>query len=244
MKQIVFFFLVAITVLSLSCKKETPYVRSSEVVFGETDNMIINTSNKTIFGAYYEPSSVIFDIDNDGHNDISIISNIHGSPGLGMLPELYIKFLSNDFGIYEETKSFGEYYNHQLRKNFSNNTYSVYIDDNYYYSPNEETDSLIGTKMFNTFVYSKKGDRWDKQDSYYTEDVYIVQAVYEKNNWYKMGDTTYYFSEKHNYNYINMPANQMLYLPIKSTTEKRWGWIKIIYYKGIKMKIIESAIQK
>ena len=262
MKKALFFALVLAVFCGMaSCKKpSTP----NSIVFGNTEDMIVKTYDSCLVYNYHSETSYyyeeytcrcIIDINNDGTEDIGIVSTIGtnlDSPNLELISVTRLE-LDQNTCVSCENVFHGDYFH--LDSTFT----SVGDTILYYYSQccEKESDDDVFDELssfMNDVIPFYKGDLLSKNDYFYwpntnlhTQPHYYYPSCFHDQDLNVVQEI--YLNKQ--FDCYNFPLDKETYIGVKTTNKdgtERLGWIKIYLESQPngthKLTQLETAIQK
>lgn len=225
---------------------EKQHIKINEIKTGSYDNMMVNTFDTVLSGAYYTAHNIDLDPDNNGIYDIRFNSCIWGSPAVGNHPkssvmslnentELYVfstndtLFLNRDTTIYDEgTDNIAIAYSNiktYSRINQKDSVISI--------TPGFKIQALQGTASVNI-----NNNFLADTFTLFNDAYQLPPSITEK------GDTTFYRTLYFYNNQSTFPLNQECYIAFRLKDVAQLGWIKLCLANKNKLVLIESAIQE
>ena len=242
--QLKFFGIIITILLSLySCDKHV--YKYDEIIIGDHSGLIVSDYDTLIVGGYHQQNKFDIDINKDNINDVSVISEIWGSPGIGQYPLSKIWCLHDNIGfqgyytndtlfvrsstqIQEDNGTVYVHYYFQhscFRMNADDSVRAVYIDV-FKTEPKDINQCLHTSDLFNPDSISINS-LWRSTSVDYSED-----TVFTWNNIY-LNDC------------ISFPPDDIKYIGLKMRTgnTEKLGWIKLSIFDKYKILIFETAVQ-
>ena len=227
-------------------------VATDKFFFGDATNMIVTTYD-TIMEFDDNNRPFILDLNNDGFDDIKIVTNYDGPMAIGQHQTLSLYCLHQYIEILADTVV-KESYSHRETSTSENNGW-VITTRKYVLSTCEkiaEDDPLNNTKVFEVFA-NDADDAFGIDDHFQSGNAVLFRESYA----YSLSDpnvdnqtvTTNY--TQFIYTCWNFPTNEEKYIGFRINLHgnPRYGWLKIKLVptwsnKVVNTKIIETAIQK
>ena len=227
-------------------------VATDKFFFGDATNMIVTTYD-TIMEFDDNNRPFILDLNNDGFDDIKIVTNYDGPMDIGEHQTLTLYCLHQYIEILADTVV-KESYSHRETSTSENNGW-VITTRKYVLSTCEkiaEDDPLNNTKVFEVFA-NDADDAFGIDDHFQSGNAVLFRESYA----YSLSDpnvnnqtvTTNY--TQFIYTCWNFPTNEEKYIGFRINLHgnTRYGWLKIKLVptwnnKVVNTKIIETAIQK
>lgn len=227
-------------------------VATDKFFFGDATNMIV-TIYDTIMEFDDNNRPFILDLNNDGFDDIKIVTNYDGPMDIGEHQTLTLYCLHQYIEILADTVV-KESYSHRETSTSENNGW-VITTRKYVLSTCEkiaEDDPLNNTKVFEVFA-NDADDAFGIDDHFQSGNAVLFRESYA----YSLSDpnvdnqtvTTNY--TQFIYTCWNFPTNEEKYIGFRINLHgnPRYGWLKIKLVptwsnKVVNTKIIETAIQK
>ena len=246
MIRIIFIF-IFLLIISEGCKKDNNEVvkNLTEIEVGEYENMIINNYDTTLIGDYNNSKNFKLDIDNDGDDDIMFVSELWGSPAIGMHPKTMIVCLKKQAKLYGIHTNDTSFLNINTRIVVgANNTIEVYKYYNYTCNRIDDSDSVLKVIPVFKLLLLNRGDVLHANDVYNSDTLVLTNDGY---GFYpvisqEVNDTLYY-EYKYYYNNCNVfPLDKIKYIGV--LLGDKLAWIKISIFNKYKILILDSGIQK
>lgn len=234
----------------LSCKNE--FGNQQEIVFGDCTNMNVDFYDTILIGQYHEPLSLLdIDVNKDNIADIQILSDIWGSPGLGMHARTQIRCLRKNVELQGYYKTDTLFFNKSTSiVDGSDNSKIIYEYKNYSCYRMSDSDSIIevNQNMFK-IASNNKGDSFSNNSIFKSDTIMLFEDmnIFTSLDEEQLDANTIKRTGHRYYNDCNrFPLDEITYIGFKIKSDKResLGWVKVIQVAENKIYILESAIQK
>lgn len=248
MKPLRFLILLSLVTCSISCEREK-YYKNSDITIGNYSNMIVTSYDTILVGGYHYEQYLDIDIDNDGENDIRLISEVWGSPGLGQNPCSKIWSLNDNVRLNGYHANDTTFLNRSTRIiDGPNNTTEIYEYYNITCHQIEGSDSILNIHH-DVFKLLPKdyGNPLSLKDTFQADSITMIDDWYGyPTKMHISGDTTLYEYYSFYNNCHSFPLDVIKYIGIKTgyKGESRLGWIKLSVIDKYKVVLLESAIQE
>jgi hypothetical protein len=237
---------LSVAVLFAACKEEEPE-RSGEIVIGEYEGMKIQHHDTILAGGYHQKAGYTIDIDLDGQDDLTLISNIWGSPGMGQHPEADISSLNKSLGIHGIVFQDTTFYYHKI-DTFYYSKVEIYIRNRYSCRREHPEDQVNRIRENFQPRAMKRGERLNRAD-FFLSDTSLSLNYSSYWQWRELLSTSdtlivdgyYAFYDCHTF-----PDDEICWVGLRKETPDgiKLGWLKIIISGHYKISILESAIQE
>lgn len=247
MKNVPFIGLILSTaVLFAACMKEEPE-RREEIVIGEYGGMKLQHHDTILSGGYNQKAGYTIDIDLDGQDDLMLISNIWGSPGMGQHPEADIVSLDKSLGIHGIVFQDTTFFYHKI-DTFYYSKVEIYIRNRYSCRREHPEDQVNRIRESLQPTVMKRGERLNRTDVFLS-DTTLNLNYGSFGQWRELLSTPdtlivdeyYAFYDCHTF-----PDDEICWVGLRKETREgiKLGWLKIILTSHYKISILESALQE
>ena len=252
-----FSLVLLILLISFACEKkviepeEEPPQQENEFAFGNYTDMIVTFYDTMLIGGYHDTQNLNLDLDNDNIRDIRLISDIWGSPGLGLNP------CSKIWSLNSQTLINGYYTNDTL---FLNRLTSVVVTPDgitkiyeyYNYSCyRKEQNDIVFKVYYNEFkvIAHEINGSMNLNDDFKADSITLIDNSYSHSSYgEEIGTDSLLYSIANNLNDCNLfPMQERVYIGFKKVDShgvERLGWIKLLIINKYKIFLMETAIQK
>ena len=239
---------LTLTIGMISCRKDPSTPLSIEV--GNYSALRIAHHDTILIGGYYDKQVLGIDLDLDGIDDIGIISNVWGSPGMGHHPEADIACLNQDTYLNIIHTLDTTFLKIRIDTHYSSPNQLLYIDYIEYYSCDRRygEDSIVRIQEKEHINVLKKYDKISINDSWICDSVDLNHqggSPWPERLYYS-GDTTINKYVNSYYECRSFPNDKIAYIGIKKLKlgQEKLGWIKLSISNYYKVSILESALQE
>lgn len=240
------FFLILVSMILISCERESSPSRDGWLTAGSTIGMLVNVHDTVLVGSYHMPLSYFLDVDRNGSNDFEIISNVWGSPGMGQHPEADLVSLDPDwcFSVFNYPDTL--FYHYQA-DTFEFSRTEIYFRNFYSCYRLGANDSVLRvqqSQFLNLYErnqhISGNGEWAPGKIDLTMSNGYGSNVIVDNNDTLKLSETIT-FADCH-----VLPNDRILWIGIckKEHNEKRLGWIRLSMTDNFKISVLESAIQE
>lgn len=229
--------------LIVSCHKE----QEKNITFGNTRVMKIENYDKLIELG----ESMVFDIDNDGTNDLKLESWYDGPIAAGDYQVLRLHCLNENVALLGEMVD-KQWYKHQDTTILNDNEFVIvlYFTVINYCEQLSENDEIHTTNQF-VLSANDPNDTFSVDDFFKSDEVILFLDNDDSgplDNCIVSNDTTYMWDSSVVSDCNNFPTNTEKYIGFKITKDDtpHLGWLKLNLMGShtVKVHLIETAIQK
>lgn len=214
---------------------------------GETSKMNMNGYNFLLVGSQLNTRIAQLDLDQDGKNDVELVSGLKLAGPEEEYSEVTIKTLHDNCEINIEVREdsifqmyhfFWQYAPDGTKAYFHTNRTSCYRES-IEYQPS-------GVEMNNYLVPLSEGDFLEGSDYFESGKFQITTSQKKTTTIESFPDSTVYYFEENYLDCFSFPqgSSRFIGFKMKNGSKEKLGWIEVVYLGGNELRVRDWVIQE